>query len=201
MIAKRLILLLTFSFPAFAMDLGSFGKTYPIVEIPADKLIEKKLQDLTVEQKRHLEKGWIEKTKASVMRPQGSHLPRAIQSNHWLFNPAVHFKEAIIDEQSGKVIIPKNTQVNPLEHVSLNKPLVFFDSDDKAQTEWVKKHHLESTLILVNGEPLKLQEAWKKKIFFDQRGKLQTHFSLKAVPSIVTQEGMLLRIQECALSF
>ncbi|MGE0207145.1 MAG: hypothetical protein AB7R69_04845, partial [Candidatus Babeliales bacterium] len=84
--------------------------------------------------------------------------------------------------------------------VSLTTPLVFFDSDDSIQKEWVKNHYKNAILILVKGEPLKVQDEFQKKIYFDQHGKFITRFSLKAVPSVISQDGKFLRIQECVPS-
>lgn len=199
MIAKRTLLLWLVSFPAFATDLGVFGQTYPIIELPADKLIAQRIQSFSPQQKAEIEKQFLAKTKASVIHPQGYSLPRAAKNSKRLLDPSVHFPEDILDA-NGKVIISKNAKVNPLDHVSLDKPLVFFDGEDEEQKDWVKKHNLEATLILTNGEPLTLQEEWRQKIFFDQGGKFRAHFSLKALPTIVTQEGKRLRIEECVPS-
>lgn len=181
------------------MDLGVFGKTYPIVEFPADKLIEQKIQSLSPEKKQALENHFLEKTKASVVRPMGVFLPRVSQSNHRWFNPSLHFSEEIVDHDR-KILVPQNTRVNPLDHISLNKPLVFFDGEDKAQTLWVQKHYLDATLILIQGSPLQLEEEWHKKVFFDQGGQFRQRFSIKALPTVVTQEGKRLRIAECVPS-
>jgi len=187
------------SLPLYAMDLGVFGKTYPIIEFPADKLIEQKIQSLSSEKKQALEKHFLEKTKVSVMDPQGVFLPRVSQSSHRWFNPSLHFSEEIVD-QNGKTVVPQNTRVNPLDHISLNKPFVFFDGKDEVQTLWVKKHYLDATLILIQGNPLQLEEEWHKKVFFDQGGQFRQRFSIKALPTVVTQEGKRLRIAECVPS-
>lgn len=195
--AKKILLLWFCVFPAFSADLGVFGKVYPITEFPADRLIEKKINAMTSEDKLKFENIMTEKTKSWVKRPNGIHLPRVIKWSKRLFNPTVIFKSPVLDPQTGRVVIAANSHVNPLEHVSLTKPLVFFDGDDKAQAQWVKTHYSDAVLILVNGEPLKLQNEWQRKVFFDQHGKLVSHFSVVAVPSVVLQDGKQLRIEEC----
>ena len=52
-------------------------------------------------------------------------------------------------------------------------------------------------IILVKGEPLKLQRELKKQkiwIYFDQAGFLTQKLEIKEVPALVTQDGLRLKI-------
>jgi conjugal transfer pilus assembly protein TraW len=200
MIGKLALLFCFITFPALAKDFGQYGTVYPIYETPAYKLIEKRIQNISPEEKKRIESQFREKVKNSINRPIGKLLPRAEKDQSRLFNPSILIKEPIIDPTNGKVIVNSGHQVNPLDHVALNKALIFFDGCDEGQIKWIKDRYLDETLILVNGEPLKLQKQLNRRIYFDQKGKLINRFSIKALPTIINQEGKLLRIQECNLS-
>ncbi len=199
MVVKTILGFYLFTMPVYTLDLGSFGKTYPIREFPADKLIENKINSVNKDERIRLENQFLEITKSKISRPTAIQLPVVKKNNSRLFNPAVYFKDSVKDHQQ-KEVIKAGQHVNPLDFVSLTTPLVFFDSDDSIQKEWVKNHYKHAILILVKGEPLKVQDEFQKKVYFDQHGKFITRFSLKAVPSVITQDGKFLRIQECVPS-
>jgi hypothetical protein len=49
---------------------------------------------------------------------------------------------------------------------------------------------------LVKGAPLQMMKDLGIPIFFDQFGKITHKLGIKQVPAIVTQEGMLLKVEE-----
>jgi conjugal transfer pilus assembly protein TraW len=51
----------------------------------------------------------------------------------------------------------------------------------------------------VKGAPLELNEQHDRWFYFDQAGVLTKKLGIKQVPSIVTQYGQLLKIQEVKL--
>ena len=50
--------------------------------------------------------------------------------------------------------------------------------------------------ILVNGQPLEMSRQWKTQVYFDQGGSLVRKLGITRVPSLVSQEGKKLRIDE-----
>lgn len=197
--ARKIWLLLFLTGPLLAKDFGSFGKTYPIHEMPADHFIEKKIKNLSPVQKQRIENLLIEKTQQAVRRPRGFDLPVVKQSSHRLLDPTIHFNEEIRDANN-RVVIPAGQQLNPLDYVSLTQPLIFINGDDLLQKKWIQKNVLKGMLILIKGDPLKLEkELNRESIYFDQNGRLVERFSLVAVPSVIRQEGKYLRIDECAV--
>lgn len=196
---KITLLVLFVTFQSFAKDLGQYGTVYPINETPADQLIEKRIQNISNEDRNRIETLFREKVQNRINQPIGKKLPNVEKAQSRLFNPSILFSEPIIDPSNEKIIAKAGTQVNPLDYVTLKKPLIFFDGNDEAQVQWVNERHSDSTLIIVNGEPLRLQKRLNRQIYFDQKGKLIERFSIRFLPTLIRQEGKLLRIEECLL--
>ena len=77
--------------------------------------------------------------------------------------------------------------------------LLFFDGDDPDQLAWALRQSPGAKLILVRGAPLQLMKARQRRFYFDQGGKLSTHFAIRAVPARVRQQGRLLEVSEIVL--
>jgi conjugal transfer pilus assembly protein TraW len=92
------------------------------------------------------------------------------------------------------VIIPAGTTVNALEKLKWGEPMIFIDGEDKEQIQWAKNKH--GKVVLTNGAPLDLGKELNRSVYFDQAGILCNRFKIEAVPAIIEQEDMLLRISE-----
>jgi len=53
--------------------------------------------------------------------------------------------------------------------------------------------------ILVGGSYVGLMKSWGTPVFYDQEGTLVRKLGISAVPAIVSQEGLRLRIDEVGL--
>ena len=105
-----------------------------------------------------------------------------------------------LETTGGKVFHKKGTRVNPLKFRKLKVPLVFINGDDNEQVKWFEKNFTPNgtKLILVAGSPFELMEKYGAPVYFDQGGKLTSKFKITHVPSVVSQEGLLLKIREVA---
>jgi conjugal transfer pilus assembly protein TraW len=105
-----------------------------------------------------------------------------------------------ITDELGNVIIKSGTKVNPLTHTSLRSILLFYDGDVKDQVNWAIRQDRffqgKTKLILVNGFISKQIQLFKKRIYFDQYGRLTNKLQIKYVPAIARQEGLRIRVQE-----
>jgi conjugal transfer pilus assembly protein TraW len=54
----------------------------------------------------------------------------------------------------------------------------------------------EFTPILTAGSWLDLSNELQQAVYFDQGGKMTTRLTVSVVPSLVSQEGKLMRIEE-----
>jgi conjugal transfer pilus assembly protein TraW len=184
-------------------SLGVVGKTY---EIEEPDLLEHIESELTAMQKdgRMLEQQEQFKRNAqkSVERPAGVHLPRASASRVYFYDPSITAEADVLDHLD-RVIHPAGTVINPLEYVSLPTPLVFFDGDDKAQSNWVheliKDEPQQFMALMINGPVIDRMTEWNLRLYFDQRGQYVRKFGIEALPAVVRQEGYLLRIDEVAI--
>jgi conjugal transfer pilus assembly protein TraW len=115
----------------------------------------------------------------------------------WSFDPTITVDTDIKDDK-GRTVIARGTRVNPLDTVPLRSPLVFLNGDDKAQIDWALARFgkTPAKFILVSGAPLELMKGHQRRFYFDQGGKLSSHFAIRAVPAVVEQQGRQLLITE-----
>lgn len=177
---------------SFAEDKGVFGAVFEIVEDDIVELIQGKLKQLG-------ETGELEPIKKKIQNDivKGINEPSAIEGiirtsnpRKFVFDPTIELNEDLKDNK-GKVFAKAGSRYNPLDYISMTKPLIFIDGDDEDQVLWAKLKLIKykyGKLILVSGKPLNLQERMKRDVYFDQYGKITTKLSIKQVPAIVYQE-------------
>ena len=196
-------LLLPWSPPAAALDLGVIGPTTPIAE--PDLLLE--LQAKLREKARSGElQQWADvarqRTVASIRTPPAvPGLTRSAHARSFYFDPTVHVAQPLVDAQ-GQVLVAAGTRVNPLTIVSLSQRLLFFDARDAAQVRQARAliEHYGGKVkpILVAGSYLDLMRQWRFSVYYDQQGTLVQKLGITQVPALVSQEGPRLRIDELA---
>jgi len=179
-----------------AKDFGIQGQTFPIEEQNLKKVIQTKAN--------HLSQGEIEKRsqllgekikKEGALFKKVSWIEKATSYSSFFYDPSVFLEEDIIDAD-GKVLFQKGTKVNPLDHVTLDSGLLFFDGNNPKHVEWAESQKGEFKWILTNGNPLKLQEEKDRPVFFDQGGFYSKKFQIEKVPCRITQSGKALLIEE-----
>lgn len=192
---KFTLLLTSLTIPIGAQDFGVHGATYPIEEEDLIEYIQNKIHSLDDQAISAIQTKVCGLYKDRFQRPKPIEwLARAAKHESHYFDPTIITKEDIKDEK-GKVIILKGTCYNPLEHISLSQDLLFFDGDQAEHIKWAKSFGSQTKWVLINGNPLELEEQEKRPIFFDQYGLLSKKLSIKAVPARITQEGKLLKIE------
>jgi conjugal transfer pilus assembly protein TraW len=195
-------LLLASSNGATAKDFGKYGHTYKVEEQPFLQMINERLKKVDIEQER--------KKMEQIAKMRVSN-PRAVDA----ITPAKHYQAFYydptyaLDEDAvlpcGKILFAKGTTVNPLEHMSLERRLLFIDARREPEVKWLKerlqepKEGMIDKVILLGGSPLKLQEELSREVYFDQDGTLTTTFGIQHSPSIVMQDGLRLKVEEFAL--
>ena len=189
---------------ATATVIGSFGDVYPILEPDFLEFIQARLAHLqTTGELAAWRAKMQEAVKQKADRPtKVAGLSRAKEKRTWLIDPSLTLTRDLKDA-SGHVFATQGTVFNPLTQVSLSRSLVFIDGDDKKQVEWAQQentlHPGNTQLILVNGSISEVTTHFHKAISFDQAGRLTERFRIKALPAIVTQDGLRLKIEEVAL--
>jgi conjugal transfer pilus assembly protein TraW len=191
------------SLPVAAVDLGTIGPVYPIAEphlIEEIQAILRKREasgELARLQRESQERAvkWIENP-PPVEGVRTATTPRVFH-----LDPSIVVEQNIIDDK-GRVIVPVGTRVNPLEHISLSRPLLFIDARDPRQQ--VRAQQLLNSgpgarLVLTAGSYTDLMRRWKVRVYYDQGGEITRRFGITQVPALVTQEGTRLRIEEFTL--
>lgn len=174
-----------------AEDLGVFQETFSIKEESLEETVEKVSKEILKEA--------VEKSKKAIEK--GEYTPQAVQipacENSWehYFDPSVTLEEDLYDID-GKLLVLKGERVNPLDHISLDETLIFFDADEEAQIEWAKGQKGKTFWILTSGNPFKLMKEEKREVYFDQMGALVNKFAISSIPARVFQEGKRMRVEE-----
>jgi conjugal transfer pilus assembly protein TraW len=206
---KLLVLLfLLFSITAnqksIARDYGIVGTTYLIIEKDFLKEIQEKLKEMEQNGKLAKFQNGIKKQMVdSVNKPKPvAGITPTKFAKSWLFDPSV-FLDKNLTDQNGRVFYKAGTKVNPLDHLSLTRTLIFIDGDDETQVKWaIKQDKLKKNktkIILVKGAIIDLMKQTKTRLYFDQNGTLTKKFSIEHTPATVEQEGKKLRISEVLL--
>ena len=200
---KRLLLAALFAcFNFQAEDLGKIAQTYTIAEKNLAEVFKNRVA-------KAVESGlWAkEMDKQSkriqeyVNNPNGERLPTVSTYRSRYFDPSMILDRDIKDDK-GRMIAPKGTKINPLDRITYNKALCFFDANDARQIAWIKSMCLDlvtAKAIAVNGPIMKVMEELDARLFFDQHGTLVKRFGIRALPSMVRQTGNVFVIEEFPL--
>jgi conjugal transfer pilus assembly protein TraW len=214
-----LILMLCPLLPLNAASLGAVGQVFPISEIDMLQWIEHRLH--TFEQKGELQsmrEQFQDNVKAGVRRPRPVGLITTLTPEVFNVDPTLTLAKDIKD-LDGNLIYAKGTRVNPFDTATwpalqkanvgqfkFSKTLVFFDGDDVQQVLWAKEfatthdnpHNIK--WILTGGEPETLHHQLQARIYFDQQGNISRALTIKRVPSVVKQAGVMWQVREVDVS-
>ena len=188
---------------AGAVDLGSFGPSYPIAEPDFVAAMQAKADEAVASGRLEAERDSArDRMRQALEHPAPVEgIGTASATRSWLWDPSIVLTEPVVDGQ-GNVLYPAGTRANPLDVVSLAQPILFFDARDPAQVAYAERMRAEQddlfTPILVAGSWVELNLKWKRQVFFDQKGELTTKLGVRAVPALVVQEGRALRVTEFA---
>jgi conjugal transfer pilus assembly protein TraW len=193
--------LLTLSFGSFAKEIGTFGKTYPILEEDFLEFIKNRVDTMQKNGEwKKVENQLKERAQARADRPTPlGKLTKAGVKKQWTIDPSMTLSQDLKDHQ-GRIFAKSGTTFNPLTVVSLKNSLLFIDADDEKQVTWAKlknrefENHIK--LILVKGSVSQTEKIFHQRIYFDQQGQLTQHFHIEHVPAMVSQEVLNLKVTE-----
>lgn len=187
---------------AQAQDHGQMGQTWPVIEPDLLSVIKARLDHAQATGKLdEMNQQFAAKVKDRVMRPVPvSGMSRAEETRSWEFDPAIVVENDIRDHQ-GNLIAARGQRVNPLTTSGLSKKLVFVDGDDPAEVEWALGHGPDerAKIIFVDGSPFESMKTHQRRFYFDQEGKLTSHFGITRTPALVEAKGDLLLVTEKAI--
>lgn len=197
-----LLVSLQLSLQIYAKDFGNRGQAYPIVE---QNLLEVIYQNLTTYKKTgqldKMQKDFQAQVERTTVRPNGSELKKALSTKVRFFDPSLTLQKTIKNHK-GEIIADKGKSVNPLDYIQLSKELVFINGDRVEELEFAAKklkNNADNKIILVNGNVKDANKFLNNPVYFDQNARLINRFNLEATPSVISQEGKVLKITEVAL--
>ena len=199
MVILALLLLAT---SVHAKDYGVQGHTYPIIEPDLLQQITGKLNDLDESGKleEHNEILREQAIKASRRPKSVSGITKAIKTRTYTYDPSITVPYDLKDHK-GQRFHKAGSRVNPLQHRNMTKDLIFIDGDDPVQVSWAMRSCTEfnAKIILIKGSPFDLMEEYDRPIYFDQEGRITSKLGIKHVPAVVSQKGLVLKIEEKVL--
>lgn len=182
-----------------ATDLGVCGHVFTIEEENLLESLKQKVMNLSKEQVEVMQAKIKERCISQLQTPRGVEgLQKAKTYRSFCVDPALCTERDILNHQ-GHVIVPKGQCFNPLTTIWHLDTLLFFDGSDSRQLEWAKNQKDQTKWILTKGQPLELEGQENYPVYFDQLGILIKKFGIQALPAKVSQEGMLLKVEEIPL--
>ena len=194
----------------FAKDFGTQGHIYQITEQEFLQMIAERLNKIDIKKEQEKMQRVV---RDRVQNPRAVEAVKpAAATRSFYFDPTYTLDQDVV-LPCGKVLHKAGTQVNPLEHMDLNRRMLFIDGREVGQIKWLKeqldnplqeqKEPVEDRVILVGGSPSTLKELLKdehkNKVYFDQGGELTTRFGIAGSPAVVVQDGLRLKIDEIKL--
>lgn len=179
-----------------AKELGSFGMTYRIAERDALAEIEERAKQ--VDWHKVLDKRKVENFQGP---PDRVRLPRAKRNRSFPVD-MTYTTEIDVPDGKGGVLYPKGYTFNPLDYVTYPKTLVVIDGTDPEQVKWFAASEydkrLDVTLLLSEGSFGAVSKRISRPLFYADR-KIVERLKLKAVPSVVRQNGRMMEVNEVKL--
>ena len=154
---------------ALAKDHGVMGQTWAIAEPDLLATIDTRLKTLQANGGiERMQTALREKTEERVRNPiPVAGIGAVRESRSWTFDPTIVLDQDIQDQKGRQV--------------------------DWALKRWTAQN---AKIIFVAGSPFNRMGEKKRRFFFDQQGKLTSHFGIARVPAVVEPAGQLLRISE-----
>lgn len=186
---------------ACAEELGTIGPTYPVGEESGLDTVLKRLKDKErTGELRRIQEEAVRRAVHSAKSPQpGGALAAVAERSSRLVDPTVTYDKAVTTDD-GRIVVPGGARINPLLVTGLSKRLVFFDGRDKVQAEAVRRMVALAgprvKPILVAGSWYDMSKSWKTQVYFDQHGRLSQRFGIRAVPTVISQQGAMLLLEE-----
>ncbi len=178
---------------ASGKDLGVWGKLYEIREPDMLSYIKNKTRRIDIETLRKEITSRIEKTH-HALSSVSLNVPTATEQRVRYVDPSVKITSPVYD-LFGRKIFSAGT-VNPLDYISLSKDILVLQ-EDQIQTTLAEMGGERKNLILIltDGDAERSSLQAGQSVYRTSRLILQ-RLQIEKVPSLVTQDGQKLRVQE-----
>lgn len=188
------------SSPGYAavLDLGTFGRIYPIAEKNAIEELKDRAAAVDWSQVFNPEKmgNAIKKYKPDILQ-----LPPVRESEKRRVDISYRLDIDIPDGKGG-ILYPAGFIFNPLEYTRYTKTIVVINGDDPVQVDWFlasdQARSFNTMLLLSDGSYYELAKKFERPVYY-ATSQIVKRLQLRAVPSVVRQSGKYLEIEEIAL--
>ncbi len=181
---------------AKVVNLGTFGKTYPIVEEDMLTMLQKRLSK--VDMSKVFTKKKVIEAFHRYEHKLSSDLPTVKKGKVYKVNTVYTLNRNIYDGR-GNILYPKGYTFDPLNYITVLKTYVILDASDKRQTKWFRKSKYYqsgmSEVLITKGDVLSLENKWSMPIFYASKYILR-RLDIKAVPSVVYEKNGGLYVKE-----
>lgn len=209
---------------AKAVDFGTRGRTYAIEEQAFLEMIDERLGRVDQDKIRQEMQERAKQRAEEPLAVEGVEPTK--EGRVFYFDPSyvlekdIYLPNKSLFYKAGTRVNP----IEEMQKLgmSLDRRMIFIDAREEKQIEWLKAQldiyksesgknsqeqqtqaqpSIENRVILVGGRPFELQEELQKDyqdmiVYFDQGGALTRKIGIKASPAIVSQDGVMLRIEE-----
>jgi conjugal transfer pilus assembly protein TraW len=185
---------------ALATDLGVYGNVWDIAEPDLTQYIKAKLSKMQ-------KSGELDRLNKENRKKALDHLEHpdpvpgitnTTEAKTWWIDPT--FTETHdVGIPGKKPLIPQGYQYNPLAHGSLGKRYIFVDGSDPRQVDLARRYIAQAPkdrIVLTAGRWTELTRKLKVQVYYDQGGAITKRFGITHVPTILSQDGNLLKVQE-----
>ena len=195
-----LIILLTSVTDSRAKDLGTFGATYMISE--PDSLAELREKAAKVDWKKVFDREKLTRKVRNFRPKELKRLPAARRDRAFLSDLSYTLDVDIPDGKGG-VLYPKGYTFNPLDYLRFRRTIVVIDGNNRRQVEWFRKSNwfkdVNAMLLLTDGGYFELGKRLRRPVFY-ANSLIVDRLGLKAVPSVVRQNGRFMEVREYAVN-
>jgi len=198
---KNLILILVFSIfspipqslvsnPVLAKpkDLGVYGNLYPIEEVDLLAYIHERGKNLNPEE---VERMVREKFSRSLEVSLG--VPPAKERRIRYVDPSITVSSPVYDHE-GHVVAPPG-KLNPLEKIQLTKTIVVLKESQLGIIPELKKTHRNLLILLTDGNLERASSIAGQMVYRADKNILD-RLGVERVPSVITQDGERLKVEE-----
>lgn len=201
---EKVLLSLTTLFLCQISDAKDYGVMGQVFEIKEENMLEMIISRLKkLEKSGNLlqhQKLLAEKARTQSLRPRPVEgIIKTKEARTFSYDPSITVPQDYKDHR-GQVFAKAGSRVNPLDSVSLSKPILFFDGDDESQVAWAKKQADNAKWVLVKGSSIELENLLRRPVYFDQHGSLTKKLGIKQVPARLSQQGKKLQVEEILLN-
>ncbi len=195
------IVMILFSIAGTAKDLGVHGQVFTIKELDLLQVIKTKLASMELNGKLMAEQQkLLNKTYHSLHNRVGINLPTCKNTRHYNYDPSFYWPTDLQDH-NGRIFYKAFTKVNPFDSIiETRRRWVLFDGNDTKQIDWIKKQGVNfGKLILVQGSAIKLMDALKVPVYFDNQSRIVKKLAIKSLPAVINLQQKQITITEVAL--